>query len=243
MANKTEFYGMISGKVGLSFSKALNQSLEEGMIVNNWETISEFQRYAGSNSAEELRGLTAIMITDYAFGDINDAPAREFAFHFMQSMFLQKELYGVHLLLFTKDAELYELLTAKYENDPSVKYEGTKVLYNPTDYTVTSIKGILKSPFNLLSYGDKKKRELEEYLEKAQEQENKRMSYKGFMMLLGKQQALQEQLDHIQRELLIVNRNVISYATAITNDDLDAVVSDIKHGIEEDVKEQFEKIR
>lgn len=243
MAKKNEFFGLISGSIGQSFATTVNKSLDDGLFVNVWEDIQTFQRDVGKNALEEITGLRAILVTDYAFNASDTVSAKEFAFHFMQSMFSAKELYGVHIILYTKDQQLYDALISKYENEPESKYEGTRVLFNPSDYTVTQIKGVINSPFNLLSYSDKKKRDMDKMMEEAREKENRRISNKGFMMLLGKQQALQEQLDMTQRELLIVNRKIIEYATALQNDNLESIVDDLEYDVNEDIKTQFEKLQ
>lgn len=242
-ANVTEFYGLISGSVSSTFADAVNKQMDNAMIVSVWNDIQEFQRDVGSNAQEQIKGLKAILITDKAFDDKADVKTKDFAFHFMQSMFKQKELYGLHLILFTKDANLLDSLEQRYMDDPDSKYEGTRILLANGDYKVSTIKAVFNTPFTLLSYDDKKKREMEKIVEEAHENENRRISNRGLMMLLGKQQALQEQLDYIQRELLVVNRKIIEYATAINDDNLDIIVDDIQIDSTKDLRDQFETLR
>lgn len=244
--NANEFYGIISGKQSAAFAQALNNSLETSQIVSVWNDISEFQKNVGNNAKEEIKGLSAILVTDFAFPS-KDVSANVFAFNFMQSMFKAKELFGLHIILFTKDQDLYEALQTYYTDDPDAKYDGTKVLLNPTDYSVPAIKGVFSSPFNLLSYSDKKKREMEKLLEEAREKEHRVMSRRGYLMLLGKQQALQEMMDMTQRELVVVNRKLIEYATSIQDDNLENIVDDLETDVVEDAKDllkrEYEKLR
>lgn len=242
-ANATEFYGLISGSVASVFADAVNKKMNNSMIVSVWNDIQEFQKDVGSNAQEKIKGLKAILITDKAFDEKADVKTKEFAFHFMQSMFKQKDLYGLHIILYTKDANLLDALETRYMDDPDSKYEGTRILLATGDYKVSSIQSVFNTPFTLLSYDDKKKREMEKIIEEAHENENRRISNRGLMMLLGKQQALQEQLDYTQRELLVVNRKIIEYATSINDDNLDIIVDDIQIDSTKDIRKQFETLR
>lgn len=243
MSTDTNFYGIISGKQSSIFSGALNKSLKNSMVVSVWKDIPEFQTYVGSNAKEEIKGLKAILITDFAFDEKSDTKTKAFAFTFMQSMFKEKELYGIHIILYSQNQLLVDELNTMYEQDSSQKYEGTRVLYNSGDTTVTNIAKVFEQPFSLLSYSDKKKREIEQ-LEEEQEEKNKRLiANRGFMMLLGKQEALQEIINITNRELTVVNRKIFNYSLDINNDNLDNIVSDIEMDINDDVKEQYDKLR
>lgn len=237
ITNSGEFYGLISGKTSSTMAKATNERLENAQIVSVWNNITEFQKDVGSNAREEIRGIQAILITDYAFDTTSDMNAKVFAFDFMQSMFKQKELYGKHLILFTKDKELHERLEQKYTEEEDSKYEGTKILYNPDKYTVSSLLSVFSSPFKLLNYGEKKQRDMAKMEEEARDSERRLIARRGYLLLLGKQQALQEMLDMTQREITVVNRKLIQYATSITDDNLENIIDDLEMEVDLSTKD------
>lgn len=238
-----EFYGIITGAKSETFAQAINQKMNNALITSTWKDIKEFHQSVNNKIKNEIAGITAIMVTDRAFSGETNVEANAFTFHFLQSMFKSKELYGIHLILYTKDQHLLDTLESKYREDPDAKYEGTRLLLCTGDYTVSSIIRVFKSPFALLSYSDKKKREMEKIIEMAEADENRRISNQGFIMLLGKQQALQEQIEYLQRELTVTGRRIVEYATAINDDNLDIIIDDIRDGTLDTLIEKYDKLR
>lgn len=239
----TNFYGIISGKVSETFAQAINQKMENANVVAVWDSIETFQRNVGRDAKSEVQGIKAIVVTDYAFAPKMTVEAKAFAFHFMQSMFKDKSLYGIHLILYTKDQNLLDTLDNRYRENEEEKYEGTRMLLCAGEFSTTAIIKVFKSPFALLSYDDKKKKEMERILEEARRQEDRRISNKGFIMLLGKQQALQEEMEYLQRELVIINRKIVEYATALNDDNLDLIVDDLTMGVLDNLDEKYDKFR
>ena len=243
MAKQPKFYGLVAGKYAVTYSDAVNKGLDDEQIVKTWASIADLQREINTQGPTVLKGITAILIIDKSFKADASLESRSGVFHFLQSMFKDKEYYGTHLILYTQDNALFSALNSQYDNDPNSRYEGTRILLCDTDYTTESLARVFESPFELLSYDERTDREIERRNKHLEEQKMKIRANREFMALIGRKETLEDLIGTLNRELSAVNKNIYEYAMDLQSNNIDALTSDLDATIDKEISEQLKKLR
>lgn len=238
---KPKFYGMIGGKSTTIFSKNVNNVLDDKQIVKNWDTLTDLHKEINKSGPEAIKGISAILILDKCFQEDEKLENMVGKFDFVQRLFKDKELYGTHLIVYTPDERFYTALKEYYDEDEDLKYEGTRIVFCDTDYTVQSLARILDRPYELLSYDAK----LEKDLELQELRRNKKLeemnAKRYFMSMVGKKEMLEQLIDTMNRELSVLNKQIYEYAIALESNDLTRI-ENVSNMVDREIEEQLDRL-
>lgn len=240
--NQPKFYGLIGGPYSLTYTEKINQHLDDAQVIKTWRTIEDLQKEINRNGVTTIKGISAILIIDKSFKENSSIESQLGIFNFLQSMFKDKELYGTHLVLYTKQDALYDMLNEQYESDPTLKYEGTRILKCDVDYNITSLAKVFEQPFSLLSYDEKTEREQEKQKKRLEQQQDEIKAKRQFMSLVGKKELLEDLIGTLNRELTVLNNQIYNYAMDLQSGNLESL-TDMDTTIEIEISDQLKRLR
>lgn len=237
-------YGLIAGPQVNLFSKKISESLTDGKITKSWVDMADLQKYIKTHGAASIQDLEKIVILDSGMMDSKNKDVLVNQFDFLQSMFKQKELFGVYLVLYTADDDLVVRMRDHFDNNPDGKYRGAVVSHCTDGYKVNGIKRVLELHEQVLVGSDEPENTVDRERDQdrlAMEQKKKVEDNRRIQRMLGEKKALEGLKDYIDRNLTSIGLQLTSYLEEIKDDDLsmldhdsnsDILVSEIEREME-----------
>lgn len=219
-------YGLIAGtKVNL-YSKLISDELTDGKIVNGWIDMADLQKHIKTHGIESIQNLEKILILDSGLLNTTNKDAVINQFDFLQSMFKQKDLFGIYLVLYTADSDLIVKLRGHFDSNPDGRYQGAIVSHCMDGYKVSGLKRVLELHEEILTPGAANADREKDKERSAMEQKKKIEDNRRIQRMLGEKKALEGIKDYIDRNLGSIGLQLTTYLEEVKDNDLSTLDSE-----------------